>query len=256
LHILHNMDHPKSNPKQQNPSQPLATNHSNTLSTSSSADPIVYHYLTFDTELPTPSNLPSRPQSPNNGTTPSTASTPSLPPEPPNLYRYSNPLDWSSSRKEAIIWLSCVATMFTAYAAGCYEAGVAQMSEEWHVSEIAVTTGITIFTVGFAIAPMILAPLSEINGRRPLFLVTGGLFFVFVLVTAVTPTFAGMLVARFLQGCVSSTFSSTVGGVVADIYMPKERNTPMTLFTGSALFGTGLGPLVSGFIAAHTSWRW
>jgi len=248
------MDHQKSNTEQQNPSQPLATNDSNTLTSSSAAgDAIVYHYLTFDTELPTPSNSPSNLSSHAQRIINTTDSTP---PEPPNLYRYSNPLDWSSSRKEAIIWLSCVATMFTAYAAGCYEAGVAQMSEEWHVSEIAVTTGITIFTVGFAIAPMVLAPLSEINGRRPLFLVTGGLFFVFVLVTAVTPTFAGMLVARFLQGCVSSTFSSTVGGVVADIYTPKERNTPMTLFTGSALFGTGLGPLVSGFIAAHTSWRW
>ena len=35
-----------------------------------------------------------------------------------------------------------------------------------------------------------------------------------------------------------------------------DRNTPMVLFTGAALFGTGLGPLVSGFIAQHLSWRW
>jgi MFS family permease len=106
------------------------------------------------------------------------------------------------------------------------------------------------------LSTVILAPLSEINGRRPLFMVTGFLFLVFVLVTAVTPTFAGMLVARFLQGCASSTFSSTVGGVVADIYLPADRNTPMTLFTGAALFGTGLGPLVSGFIGENVSWRW
>jgi len=247
------MDYEKSI-GQQSPSQPLATDASNETTTFpiTSADPIIYHYLTFDTDLPAPSQLPSPHLLPDH----TSPLPPSPPPSPPNIYRYSDPLDWSSSRKDAIIWLSCVATMFTAYAAGCYEAGVAQMSAEWHVSEIAATTGITIFTVGFAIAPMILAPLSEINGRRPLFLVTGGLFFVFVLITAVTPTFAGMLVARFLQGCVSSTFSSTVGGVVADIYTPKERNTPMTLFTGSALFGTGLGPLVSGFIAAHISWRW
>ena len=30
----------------------------------------------------------------------------------------------------------------------------------------------------------------------------------------------------------------------------------MAMFSGAALFGTGLGPLCSGFIAQHISWRW
>ena len=36
----------------------------------------------------------------------------------------------------------------------------------------------------------------------------------------------------------------------------SDRNTPMALFSGAALFGTGLGPLCSGFIAQNLSWRW
>jgi MFS family permease len=47
-----------------------------------------------------------------------------------------------------------------------------------------------------------------------------------------------------------------VGGVLADIYHAEQRNTPMALFAGGALFGTGIGPLVSGFIAQYASWRW
>jgi MFS family permease len=47
-----------------------------------------------------------------------------------------------------------------------------------------------------------------------------------------------------------------VGGVVSDLYHARDRNTPMALFSGGALFGTGLGPLVSGFIAQNTNWRW
>ena len=42
--------------------------------------------------------------------------------------------------------------------------------------------------------------------------------------------------------------------VPSDLY--ADRNTPMALFSGAALFGTGLGPLVSGFIAQHLLWRW
>lgn len=47
-----------------------------------------------------------------------------------------------------------------------------------------------------------------------------------------------------------------VGGVISDIYHTEDRNTPMALFAGAALFGTGLAPLLSGVIVSHTSWRW
>lgn len=47
-----------------------------------------------------------------------------------------------------------------------------------------------------------------------------------------------------------------VGGVISDIYSAGERNAPMSCFSGAALFGTGLGPLVSGFIQMRVSWRW
>jgi MFS family permease len=43
---------------------------------------------------------------------------------------------------------------------------------------------------------------------------------------------------------------------VSDIYHTADRNTPMALFSGAALFGTGCGPLVCGFIAQNTTWRW
>jgi hypothetical protein len=105
----------------------------------SSDSPIVYHYLTFDTILPEPTRHAKEPETP--------------PPPEPNLRKYDNPFDWSPTRKQAIIWLSCIATLFTAYAAGCYEAGIPQMTVQWHVSETAATVGITIFTCGFAIAP-------------------------------------------------------------------------------------------------------
>jgi len=50
--------------------------------------------------------------------------------------------------------------------------------------------------------------------------------------------------------------SQTVGGVISDIYHAEDRNVPMCLFSAAALFGTGWGPLVSGFIAQNTTWRW
>ena len=55
---------------------------------------------------------------------------------------------------------------------------------------------------------------------------------------------------------VIATFSTMVGGVISDVYQAEDRNTPMALFSASAMFGTGLGPMFSGFVVQNSSWRW
>ncbi|KAF2738478.1 MFS general substrate transporter [Polyplosphaeria fusca] len=205
---------------------------------------VVYHYLTFETALPHPTTIYP------------TSDRQDPPPEPPDLANYQSPFEWSKTRKSIIIWVSCIITALTAFTAGSYSPALGQMSEEWNVSNVAALVGITMFTTGFAIAPMVLAPFSEIHGRRPVFVCSGILFVICQLCTALTRSYAGMLVVRFFAGVGGSTFSTMVGGVVSDIYHTEDRNTPMALFSGAALFGTGWGPLVCGFIAQNTTWRW
>jgi multidrug resistance protein len=219
-------------------------NSSASLNVHSQKTPVIYKLLTFETEIPSPYLVNLRGNSSQD-----------LPP-PPQLAKYNSPLNWSPARKSLITWLSCAVTCFTAYSAGAYNPGADQMRRKWGVSLTAVLLGITTFTCGFAIAPMVLAPFSELNGRKPVFIATGALFVISQLCCGLTNSYAGFLVARFFVGVGGSTFSTMVGGVVSDLYASAERNTPMSYFSGAALFGTGLGPLVSGFIAQHLSYRW
>lgn len=207
---------------------------------------IIYHYLTFDTELPRPSPPPLN-------------SSPTIPKDllsAPDLSKFQDPFTWSPWRKRFTIYISCTATMFTAYNAGSYAPPLQGFAAEYGVSELAALTGITTFCLGFAIAPMVLAPFSEIMGRYPVFVVAGIVFEAFQIACAFSPNLACMLIARFLVGGGSSVFSSMVGGVITDIYHQKDRNTAMALFSGGALFGTGLGPLVAGTLAQHRPWRY
>ena len=98
-----------------------------------------------------------------------------LPPAP-NLSCYSSPLEWSPQRKSIITWLSCGVTVLAGYAAGAYSPPQDELMKDWGVSEMVYNLGITAYTIGFAIAPMLLAPFSEVVGRRPVFLASGFVF--------------------------------------------------------------------------------
>ena len=136
--------------------------------------PIDYVYLTHETVLPV---LPSFPEKNERSL------------DPPDLRPYESPFNWPESRKTFTTCLSCIVTVVTAYTAGAYSPPSQQMSEYWDVGHVAILVGITTFTTGFAVAPMVLAPFSELNGRRPVFIGTGILFVICQLCCAVTRSY-------------------------------------------------------------------
>ncbi|KAI0188130.1 major facilitator superfamily domain-containing protein [Xylaria flabelliformis] len=237
------------------PQSSSSTGTSSQLSTSPNQDSqIEYLYLNFDTVLPAP-NLP---------TTIRTAAEWEAVPEPPDLTRYIDPLRWPRARKNVMVTISCMATLFTAYTAGAYSPPVDLIAAELHTSHEIALLGVTTFCLGFAFAPMILAPFSEINGRYPVFAVAGVFFTVFQAVCGIVTTLPGMLLARFFKGVGGSVFSTMVGGVISDLYDKEARNTPMAMFSGAVLVGTGLGPLISSVIVEASeaqgpnsqTWKW
>ncbi|CAK7212237.1 hypothetical protein SCUCBS95973_001395 [Sporothrix curviconia] len=211
-----------------------------------SALDIEYRYFTYATPLPPPNTVACS----GNG-----ASEVVSAPAPPNLKQYADPHTWPNQRKYTLLALSCIATFLTAYSAGSFSPPSQRMADSFHVSEVVVLfSGITTFCLGFAIAPMLLAPLSEFNGRYPVFVCAGSVFVIFQLVSGAAPDLACMIVARLFVGIGGSVFSTMVGGVIADMWHAEGRNMPMTLFSGTVLFATGCGPLVSAVITQRTTY--
>lgn len=205
---------------------------------------IEYRYLELETPLPTPFiTLPP-------------AAGQSAPPDAPDLKKYTSPFLWPKWRKSLMTWIACAVTALAGYSAGQASPASKVLTAKWGISNVVFNLNITVFCIGFALAPMFLAPFSEINGRRPIFIASGILFVACLIACGGTHSFAGFLVARVFQGVGGSTFSTMVGGVISDIYHAEDRNTPMSLFSGAALFGTGLAPLLAGVVVTHTTWRW
>lgn len=211
---------------------------------------ITHLYLTFHTDLP-------RYATPQQITSPEGQNLP----EQPDLDQYMSPFEWSPARKSVILVLSCIATFLTAYTSGAYSPPTTVIAHEFGVQRVIIVVGITTFCIGFGFAPMALAPLSEVWGRYPIFICAGFVFVVFQALSSVMPDAGGLLVVRFFCGAGASVFSAVVGGVIADLWNKEDRNTPMALFSGAVLGGTGAGPLVSAAIMTRVkddtlAWKW
>jgi multidrug resistance protein len=110
--------------------------------------------------------------------------------------------------------------------------------------------------LGFALGPLLWAPLSEIYGRQIIF------FFSFLGFTAFCAGSAGansigtLLVLRFFAGSFGSSPLTNAGGVVADIFPAHERGLAMSVFALAPSMGPTLGPFCAGFLSENQGWRW
>jgi multidrug resistance protein len=110
--------------------------------------------------------------------------------------------------------------------------------------------------MGLGLGPMLLGPLSEFYGRRPIYLVSFSSFIIWIIPSALAKNIQTMLVARFLDGLSGSAFLSVAGGTVGDMFNRETLQLPMLIYTGSPFIGPSIGPLIGGFINQYSSWRW
>ncbi|KAJ5202206.1 MFS general substrate transporter, partial [Penicillium cf. viridicatum] len=98
--------------------------------------------------------------------------------------------------------------------------------------------------VGFVVGPVFFDPLSECVGRRPVFIGTYLAYTCFTLGRALSPTFAALLVFRFLSGVSGSAPNAVLGGLYSDIYnKPNQRGRAMAIFMFTAINSQSESPI-------------
>lgn len=117
-----------------------------------------------------------------------------------------NPMNWPGGKKWGILILISVFTFITPLASSMFAPGVELVEHDLHFSS-SILGGlvVSVYILGYAAGPLIVAPCSEIYGRLPVYHATNVLFIIFTICCAESQS-VGMLVAfRFLAGSVGST---------------------------------------------------
>lgn len=154
-----------------------------------------------------------------------------------------NPMSFSQATKwHMTIWVA-VSTMAVAFVSSAYSGGIKQTIEEFNCTQEVATLGVSLFVLGFAIGPLLWAPLSEVYGRQVLFIGTYGALTAFNAGAAGSQNIWTLLILRFFAGAFGSSPLTNAGGVIADIFPARQRGIAMSIFA------------VSPFLGKSVSWR-
>ncbi|KAF6831543.1 major facilitator superfamily transporter [Colletotrichum plurivorum] len=167
-----------------------------------------------------------------------------------------NPQTFPMWKKWTYTILQAIATLAVAFVSTAYSGGVAEVIRSFGVSTEIGILGVSLFVVGFAVGPLLWAPLSELYGRQYLFIGT------YIALTAFNAGAAGaqnietLIILRFFAGAFGSSPLTNAGGVIADMFSASERGLATAIFAAAPFLGPSIGPIVGGFLGVAEGWRW
>ncbi|SJX65510.1 related to TPO3-Polyamine transport protein [Sporisorium reilianum f. sp. reilianum] len=166
----------------------------------------------------------------------------------------ADPTAWSTRRK----WVFTLLVGFTmfngSFASTAPNGAGVHMVQQFGLSNEEMVFIATSFVGGCVAGPIIWAPLSEIHGRRLVFLISTLLYSLTNIGCALAPTKSVLFTCRFLAGiCASSAFSNAAA-VITDLFAPPDRSGPMIVASLAPLLGPCFGPLFGAGVSLNLRW--
>lgn len=167
------------------------------------------------------------------------------------------PINWGKRKKWTNLLLIATLTLLTPFGSTMFAPGVPQMMDDFHSdSPDLASFSVSIYVLGYALGPLIIAPCSELYGRVPVYHVCNFFFMVWTLACGLSTSLGMIILMRFLSGLAGSCPITIGGGTVADCWKQEERGMVMSAWTLPILLGPTLGPVIGGYLSQYAGWRW
>ncbi|KAJ0419627.1 major facilitator superfamily domain-containing protein [Aspergillus carlsbadensis] len=169
----------------------------------------------------------------------------------------THPQNFASGRKWALLAVVSSVSFISPLASSMFAPALRSLSDDFGERDQTILSfTVSIFLLGYTFGPLVLAPLSEIYGRRPVLSGANWFFVVWQIGCALAPGIASLIVFRFLAGIGACGCLTLGAGVIADLFPIEQRGLATSIWSIGPLLGPVVGPIAGGFIGQSLGWRW
>jgi EmrB/QacA subfamily drug resistance transporter len=112
------------------------------------------------------------------------------------------------------------------------------------------------YALALAVLVLNAGALSDILGRKRIFILGLGLFSLSSLACGLAPSSEALIVFRGLQGIGGAIMFATSLALINHAFPPKERGTAFGVWGATVGLAVAIGPLVGGALTTSAGWRW
>ncbi|KAJ6781083.1 hypothetical protein PWT90_03064 [Aphanocladium album] len=168
-----------------------------------------------------------------------------------------NPRKWPFQQKFVIVAIVSAITFISPLASSIFAPAIDQIMKEFKSNSPELASFIvSVYVIGYCFGPLLIAPLSEIYGRSPLYHICNVLFVIFSVACALAPNLGALIAFRFLAGLGASCPMAIGAGTIADVTAPEIRGKVMAAWLYGPIFGPIVGAIAGGYLAQAAGWRW
>jgi MFS family permease len=163
---------------------------------------------------------------------------------------------YSRSRKAAVLALLTIWGFVGNISNTVLQPALPSIQIDLNTTQQAVNASVAVCAVVNGIMPLLWAAVSDLFGRRKVFLVSGPLLVVSSVAGFFTPNIGVFYLIRIVQQTAARASLSTGSGTIADMYGKGQLSNALGIFYLGFTTGTTIGPAIGGVITELSSWRW
>jgi EmrB/QacA subfamily drug resistance transporter len=159
------------------------------------------------------------------------------------------------SYRRWVLLITCIGSMMAPLDSTIVSVSLPEIAQDLGMDYAEIIWVPTAYLVTLAVMILVMGRVSDLYGRKPIFIAGFGIFTLGSLLCSVATTGNELILFRILQGFGAACFGATSTAIVTETYPSNERGKALGINAMAVYVGLSLGPPLGGVLTHALGWR-